>query len=180
MNLESIQRAIERLNVLMAIKSDEEDDDDLALLLMGLFLTFKKNGDANEFKQGVISALEDSYRKVYNNQELIDQEISFQSGFLSKYILDWQNGRMSDAMAQYRIGLYADSLGKYRIAAIVEEEPERLFKWVYSAEAQHCNDCIMRNGQVKTGSAWRKLGLPRSGETACKLGCRCNIFPVSS
>lgn len=49
--------------------------------------------------------------------------------------------------------------------------------WV-CALVRTCPDCLPRHGQVDTALNWRRRGVPRSGWSACRGHCRCQLVPV--
>jgi len=55
-------------------------------------------------------------------------------------------------------------------------------RWVIESGAEHCEDCLMMNGQVGTMSELRAfgVGLPGDGLTKCNVGCACMLEKVAS
>ncbi|MDD5547149.1 MAG: phage minor head protein [Candidatus Omnitrophica bacterium] len=49
--------------------------------------------------------------------------------------------------------------------------------WVTVKDADRCDDCAERDGQVKTWEEWEALGLPGLGATVCGWRCRCTLEP---
>ena len=52
------------------------------------------------------------------------------------------------------------------------------FEWVWEPNAEHCETCDVRNGQIKSYDDWEQLGLPGAGTTKCTIYCQCTLIPV--
>lgn len=52
-----------------------------------------------------------------------------------------------------------------------------LFQWQLGATEEHCNDCLNRNGQIKTGLEWQADILPQSHDLECGgWHCDCKLL----
>lgn len=50
--------------------------------------------------------------------------------------------------------------------------------WISVEDANRCEDCAERDGEVKTWAEWEELGLPGMGTTVCDWRCRCSLEPA--
>ena len=53
-----------------------------------------------------------------------------------------------------------------------------MYRWDYTPEAQHCNDCLFLNGQIHDAAYWIQNHIPGDWRTECKGGCRCLLTRV--
>ena len=51
------------------------------------------------------------------------------------------------------------------------------WQWFKDPSADSCDDCIARDGQVRSYTEWEEIGLPGAGGTQCGGNCRCTIAP---
>jgi len=59
-----------------------------------------------------------------------------------------------------------------------QSEEESKYMWGLESSAEHCDDCLAREGQVKTFEEWKDEGLPGSGVTQCGNNCLCSLIEV--
>lgn len=55
---------------------------------------------------------------------------------------------------------------------------EDSWTWVAIRDANTCEDCETRHGEMRTWDEWVALGLPGSGATVCGYRCRCELVPA--
>ncbi len=51
------------------------------------------------------------------------------------------------------------------------------YRWTTVKDDSVCEDCDLREGDVRTLTEWQTLGLPKSGFSRCGRRCRCEITP---
>jgi hypothetical protein len=71
---------------------------------------------------------------------------------------------------------FMKSTSQYTVWSSLDEN--KLYKWVWTPGADHCDGCRERNGQIKTFDEWEAEGLPGSGNTQCYDNCLCDLEEV--
>lgn len=181
MNRTKLQRAIDHLDFLCAIRKEQDEEDALALLLLALLATLYEDGDYATFRLAFLNELKLSFESldpdgIYG--DLIDQELAVQSGYLTNFIRDLRNGSLSEAQAKNRARMYSSSLGKLReLFKLKDYDEDQMLKWVLG-EAEHCDDCVSLDGTVRSAKTWAMTIYPRSGGTQCISNCKCDLVPV--
>ena len=171
MNRPRLMRALERLQVLLAIRRSEEDE--LEDVLLALLVTYWADQDADAFRIAFLAALRAAYESLpdaWAFRELVQEELDYQAGFLDGFIADLEAGKLSEAQARARARSYAGSVGKVAEQIRLQQyDPDREFRWDYSETVQdHCEDCIWLNGQVhKLSWFLNNNHIPKSSGQVC-------------
>lgn len=185
MDTKKLQRELEHLDVLLAIKGkrDEQDEEDaLALALLAVLAMYFEDGDYESFRLAFLNELRLSFESldpdgIYG--DLIDKELAVQSGYLSNFTKDLRNGTLSEAQAKNRARMYAGSLGSLRERIRLDEMGDTILTWRWDStiEAErHCASCRDLNGVSKKASTWARLDLhPRSLQLDCGFNCHCDL-----
>ena len=184
MDLQKLQRALDHLAVLWAIRADPDRkrEDELRTILVALLLGAWSDRDWDNFKTEMLAALAAAFSELDPNdeyEELIRKELATQSGYSSGFVNALRNGTLSEAEAKNRAGMYATSLGKLKWQITLTDSGDAEMAWKYNESVlDHCPDCIELNGVVRKASTWLATIYPRSGKTLCKMFCQCDLVPV--
>lgn len=183
MNLTKLQRELEHLDVLLAIKGkrdEQEEEDALALALLALLYAVYDDEDYHTFMLAFMATLQSAYANLDTEGiygDLIEQEISLQRNYLNGFINDLKAGRTSEAQDKVRIGQYASSLGKVReLFSLHSYDDDERLRWVMGENENHCDTCPTLHGKVKRAIEWQNLGLyPKCELTECNQACLCHF-----
>lgn len=52
-----------------------------------------------------------------------------------------------------------------------------MYRWQTNPTAQHCSECMARDGRIDTFDNWVIRGLPGTGNTTCRQNCMCDLVP---
>lgn len=72
------------------------------------------------------------------------------------------------------------AFGLFNLGKIIGR-PDQRFRWIWDPAKEHCEDCTRLNGQIHTGSEWRRSGWrPQRSNLACTgHHCGCDFIPTS-
>lgn len=181
-NLHDLKSHLKHLLRLQEIKSDDEDENDLANVLVALLWAYLDTRDAEIFRLRFMWTIRDYLytldpRGQYSG--IIDLELAIQNGYLTNFIRDIRNGTISPKQAAARAKSYATVLGKVREKLRLEEwDDEREAQWQINPMLENCPDCIELSGQIHTIAWWKQNHIPRDGRTRCLFNCGCDISPI--
>lgn len=190
MNLKRMERALRAM--VDALRSDDEDEDNLILWLMAILDIWFRDRKNTVFYRDFLGALEESFLEklikmvgedaVGDYRHLLDAELDRQTSYLNGFVSDLSSGSLSEAQARARASRYAASLGEFeeRVAAEMENDKSKPYKWVYSESVQdHCTDCIELDGQVHPLSWFIATNhIPKSDQQECHAHCQCRLEPT--
>lgn len=185
LNLPELRRALDHLAVLVEIRSrrsEKEDEDNLAIILLALLATYYEDKDSDVFKSAFLVTIRNAFEELDPNDEygeLITQEIAFQSGFLTGFLQDLKNDKISEGMARARAVSYARSLGKLREEIGLTGEGDNLMRFNNMEDARHCSVCPEYDQVVKPASEWLRIQIyPKSMILPCGSNCKCFFTPA--
>ena len=119
-------------------------------------------------------------------QAELDAEIQEMESFVPEmvaayfvFIAGLSGAALAEAVLSFsdnRLSMWTNSIERVNQIGIVNDPNVEQFRWVYTVGKDHCVDCRMLNGRVRTKAEWDESGwVPRGRMLDCKgyrCGCR--------
>jgi len=116
-----------------------------------------------------------AWEQIYQNA--VVSEFAYIDNLAEAILEAKRNGTSIDPLIA-RAELWANRYTDLVNQALAETGKGNLFKWEFGATEEHCDDCLNRAGQVKTGQEWQDDILPQSHDLACGgWRCDCRLQP---
>lgn len=153
-------------------------EQELASLIMGISVAL------------YLAASEKAYRDLNTDdllairdyqQAALDSIDNLSEDLYERRFFDPETGEIRLPALGQRLSLWVlGALGLANVAQVLGH-PEQRYEWVLGATRQHCGDCARLNGQVHTGSEWKRSGwTPQGHNLECKgWNCDCKLMPTN-